>query len=149
MAWTAATSDDAWLVLDQNGNGTIDDGTEFFGNFTSQPVPPSGIERNGFLALAAYDRSSFGGNDDGRITVADEIFASLRLWRDSNHNGRSEAAELISLPAVGLNGLDLDYKYSKQIDEFGNQFRYRAKIHDSQGNQLGRWAWDVFLVSTP
>lgn len=32
-----------------------------------------------------------------------------------------------------------------ETDENGNQFKYRAKVKDDKGNQIGRWARDVFL----
>jgi hypothetical protein len=79
---------------------------------------------------------------------SDPGFTSLRLWQDLNHNGVSEAAELFSLQAMGLKRLELDYKVSKALDEYGNRFRYRANVTDEQGAKVTRWAWDVFLVFT-
>jgi hypothetical protein len=142
IAWTERNTDDAWLALDRNGNSYIDDGSELFGNFTSQPLAE---EPNGFLALAVFDQPNEGGNDDGKIDSEDQVFESLRLWRDSNKDGRTRPRELLRLSEAGVLAISLRYQGSHRVDEHGNIFRFRAHVRDDRDGEVGRWGWDVFL----
>lgn len=114
-----------------------------FGNYTLQPLVES---PHGFLALNEFDKTRNGGNLDGFIDNHDQVFTRLRFWQDVNHNGISEQGELHTISSLGIEQFDLDFSESRRIDEHGNQFKFRAKVRDAHDYQVGRWAWDVFLV---
>jgi len=95
--------------------------------------------------LNEYDKPANGGNQDGYITKLDSVFSSLRLWQDTNHDGISTPSELHTLAALEVASIELDYKLSKYKDPNGNTFKYRAKIGNVKGAQVGRWVYDVFL----
>jgi hypothetical protein len=124
-AWTTAGSEQAFLVWDRSGNGVIDDGSELFGDVTSQP--PS-ADPNGFRALAMFDEAAAGGDEDGVIGPSDGIFSILRLWIDENHDGLSQPEELSRLGDAGIESIDLDYVVSNRRDRHGNFLRYKALV---------------------
>ncbi len=85
------TKTDAFLALDRNNNGKIDNGTELFGDTTYINGEDKYAE-NGFAALKQYDE-----NDDGIIDSNDSVFGDLRLWLDENGDGISQSSELSTL----------------------------------------------------
>ncbi|WP_293266580.1 calcium-binding protein, partial [Neptunomonas sp.] len=97
--WISA--DDGMLVLDLNGNGTIDNGGELFGDNTLKADGSKAI--HGFDALAELDT-----NGDGLVNASDTQFAALRVWQDLNQDGISQANELSTLSDLNILSINTD-----------------------------------------
>ncbi|MCS4511048.1 calcium-binding protein [Xylophilus ampelinus] len=97
--------DDGFVVLDRNGNGAIDSGRELFGDQTLKPDTGDGQAHtyaNGYEALAAQDA-----NGDGAIDANDAVYAQLRIWKDTNQDGISQAGELHTLADMGVASINV------------------------------------------
>ncbi len=93
--------DDGWLVLDRNGNGTIDSGHELFGVNT--------IKSNGQLAKDGFDAlKDLDANQDDKVDSIDAVFANLRIWRDLNQDGNSQANELSTLSDNSITAININ-----------------------------------------
>lgn len=143
LSWTAADGREAFLALDRNGNGWIDDGAELFGGAT--PQSPS-IEPNGFNALTSFDRLAAGGNADGFLSEEDAIFPQLRLWLDANHDGFSQPFELTSLEDEGVTAIALTPIVSERRDRYGNRLRWVSRIWFTGGKHRLAATDVIFLV---
>lgn len=94
-AWIG--SDDAFLALDRNGNGRIDNGSEL--SFVDDwPGATTDLE-----GLRGFDS-----NGDGHFSVEDDAFGAFQVWQDRNSDGRSSTNELSSLEEAGIVSIDLD-----------------------------------------
>src|SRR5438132_8337101 len=91
------------------------------------------------------------------VTTGISLLNTSELLRiDENHDGIAQPGELHALPELGVYAISLDYTESRRRDDFGNQFRYKAKINPSGGrrderderSEVGRWTYDVFLATT-
>lgn len=142
ISWTDPAYSNGFLVLDRNGDGLINDGSELFG--TETPQPPSD-HPNGYIALSIYDDPLNGGNGNGIIDPGDSVFSRLRIWVDANHNGISEPGELHSLSEFGITKIGFKYQTDRYVDQWGNAFRYTASLLDRLGEH-DRRTYDVLLL---
>ncbi len=150
IPWTATGSDDAFLVLDRNNNGVIDNGTELFSHVSPQPPPGEGEVPHGFRALAVFDQAINGGNSDGQITADDSVYPHLRLWHDLDHNGETNAGELLTLASAGVQSVSLDYTdEDEHRDRFGNVFKFSAEVQFLGGRRTDAWVVYFNLETCP
>lgn len=92
---------DALLVRDINNDGIINNGSELFGDHTK--LADASLASDGYAALAQYDT-----NNDAIIDKKDTGFSQLKLWKDTNQNGKTDAGEVIDLSVAGITSLSLN-----------------------------------------
>jgi hypothetical protein len=86
------SGDDGFLFRDAKNDGKVNGLSELFGNDAV----------DGYTALSAFD-----GNGDRKITSADSIFSSLKVWRDLNGDGASQAGEIFNLSSFNIVSIGL------------------------------------------
>ncbi|MHC1699870.1 MAG: calcium-binding protein [Humidesulfovibrio sp.] len=110
-AWVGAG--DGLLVRDLNADGIINDGRELFGNATV--LPNGSVAHQGFQALSALDV-----NGDHVLNTIDAAFQELKVWRDLDGDGQTDAGELSTLAESGITGINTEYVYNGTLDASGN-----------------------------
>ncbi len=149
VAWTCGWTEEGFLWLDLNRNGTVNGGRELFGQGTL--LPSGETAANGFEALEVYDGLSYGGNADGVISEDDLIWSHLRLWVDRNHDGISQRQEITSLRHFAIVAINLDFSRVQEVDGNGNlhplQSTYLKRLTERQlGSRLVPYAvHDVYF----
>ena len=139
-------SDDGLLVYDRDGNGSIDSGRELFGDSTL--LYAGGTAADGFAALAQEDS-----NLDGLVNAADANFANLKIWRDLNQDGISDAGELFTLASQNIVALKVAKTANNQTLANGNQIADLGGYIKTDGTEgaLGEVVGmgDINLASNP
>jgi hypothetical protein len=137
VGWLSTT--DAWLALDRNGNGFIDDGSELFGSGTTLPDGSKALD--GFAALRVVDS-----NQDGVVDSNDTDFAGLSVWVDRNTNAKTDPGELQSLTQANIQSLSLAARPTAIIDQ-GNLIGLMGTYTTTDGRtqELG----DIWLSVNP
>lgn len=115
VGWVGAG--DALLAIDRDGSGAIEGIDELFGDAVT----------NAFDDLATLDT-----NADGKIDSGDAEFANLRVWRDLDRDGTTDAGELQTMAQAGIASVSLAASPAG-IDVNGNIITRTAAFTRSDG----------------
>ena len=114
------SGEDAFLAVDHNDNGIIDDRSELFGGGVGE----------GFAQLAAYDT-----NSDGLVDSDEILFGGLMLWQDSNENHFTDVGELMSLSSQGIESLSTTFEETP-VYQYGNLLLEHGVANRTDGSQI-------------
>ena len=93
-SWIGST--EGFLFLDRDGNGTLSGVNEM--SFAGD-VPDAASD---LVGLRTFDSDA-----DGRLSATDEQFASFKVWRDADGDGRVDQGEVMSLEQAGVAAINL------------------------------------------
>jgi hypothetical protein len=110
----------AYLALDRNGDGKINNGTELFG-------AQSG---NGFADLAHYD-----GDQNGWIDEGDAVYADLKLWlKDASGQDQLHSLNQLRVGAIYLGYARGDFDLNNQQNQNYGQIRSSGVYLNESGH---------------
>lgn len=110
-ATTWITPQDAFLGVDSNNNGLLDNGTELIGNhFKFGTITKA---ENSFNALAAIDS-----NQDGIIDQRDAVYPKLLVWQDQNQDAICQPTETQSLEKAGITSIKTNLVVQRALGTF-------------------------------
>lgn len=92
---------------------------------------------NGFEALKDLDS-----NQDNVFDVNDTAFNEVKVWKDTNLDGKVNDGELLSLAEAGITSINLDYQSLGQgPDENGNDHKQNSNFNTSSGSGIISDVW--------
>ncbi len=138
---------DGFLVMDRNGNGTIDDGSELFSGYTL--MSNGQRAHNGYEALGEFDV-----NHDGKIDAADPAYSKLMVWQDVNGDGISDSWELHTLSFYGIASINSPTSFptaenTTNPDDQGNYLQVSGTYTKTDGTtgEMGLYSFAMYNVS--
>jgi hypothetical protein len=66
------------------------------------------------VAAEAGKHITLEGQEDDWIDNTDQVYGRLLLWRDSNHDGMSQSAEISTLSQAGVQRISLEITESQR-----------------------------------
>ena len=105
MSWTATGRNEAFLWLDHNANGIVDDGNELLRTVSD---------------LARLDQPELGGNADGFVSRRDARWSELLLWIDRSHDAVSSPSEISTPAQWRIRRIGLAFRQVLLLDGSGN-----------------------------
>lgn len=115
---------DGILAMDFNGNGRIDDMTEFFGAKT-----------NGFKELSRYDTPHHIFFKDGIIDKNDAVFSKLQVWQEFYPDGRIHHTEFKKITELGIASISTKAAPLKNVKISENEIRHKGVFKRDDGTE--------------